>query len=71
MATGKVKFFNDAKGFGFITPSDNSKPIYVHGNDMNQPLRKGNNVSYTVEEGPRSLKAVDVSVLPDSSEDAL
>ncbi len=65
MATGTVKFFNDAKGFGFITPTDGSKNIFAHGNDMKDSLRKGNKVSYTVEEGPRGPRAVDISVVPE------
>lgn len=63
MATGIVKFFNDAKGFGFITPTDGTKDIFAHGNDLKQPIRKGNQVSYTVEDGTRGPRAVDVTLV--------
>lgn len=63
MATGTIKFFNDAKGFGFITPSDGSKNIFAHSNDMKEAVRKGTNVSYTIEKGPREFKAVDISIV--------
>lgn len=63
MNTGTVKFFNDAKGFGFITPDDGSKDVFVHANALNgTQLNEGDKVSFDVEEGKKGLNAVNVSV---------
>ena len=44
MSNGTVKFFNDAKGFGFITPEDSSKDVFVHANNLNEDIREGDKV---------------------------
>jgi len=64
MATGTVKFFNDEKGFGFITPEDGGKDIFVHitgveGNTLND----NDKVEYEVGEGQKGPCAVNVRVL--------
>ena len=61
MNNGTVKFFNNAKGFGFITPDDGSKDVFVHKNDLDVEITEGDKVSYEVEEGPKGLNAVNVS----------
>ena len=52
MATGTVKFFNTQKGFGFITPSDGSKDVFVHISAVERagmtPLNEGQKVSYDI-----------------------
>ena len=54
MATGKVKFFNDTKGFGFITPDDGGKDLFVHVSGViNGTLREDESVSYDVGEGQK------------------
>lgn len=63
MNKGIVKFFNNAKGFGFITPDDGSKDVFVHKNDLKENINEGDAVSYDVEEGKKGLNAVDVRVL--------
>jgi CspA family cold shock protein len=64
MNKGTVKFFNTAKGFGFITPDDGGKDVFVHANDLNEgPITEGDKVSYEVEEGRKGLNAVNVSVI--------
>jgi len=64
MNNGTVKFFNVGKGFGFITPDDGGKDVFVHINDLNgSSLNEGDKVSYEVEEGKKGLNAVNVSVV--------
>jgi CspA family cold shock protein len=64
MATGTVKWFNDAKGFGFITPSDGSKDVFVHHSAIQgsgfKSLAEGQQVSYNVEQGPKGPSAANV-----------
>ena len=63
MSNGTVKFFNDSKGFGFITPEDGSKDVFVHVNGLIDEIREGDKVSYDVEEGPKGLNASNVKVV--------
>jgi cold shock protein len=66
MATGTVKWFNDAKGFGFITPSDGSKDVFVHFSavqgDGFKSLPEGANVEFEVEQGDKGPQALNVRV---------
>ncbi|MEN8249545.1 MAG: cold shock domain-containing protein [Bacteroidota bacterium] len=62
MSNGTVKFFNNAKGFGFITPEDGGKDVFVHANGLIDEIKEGDNVSYDVEEGPKGLNATNVKV---------
>jgi len=63
MDNGTVKFFNEAKGFGFITPDDGGKDVFVHVNGLNDDIREGDKVSYDVEEGRKGPNAVNVNVV--------
>jgi len=64
MSNGTVKFFNEGKGFGFITPDDGGKDVFVHISGLNGvTIREGDNVSYDTEEGKKGLNAVNVRVL--------
>jgi CspA family cold shock protein len=67
MATGTVKWFNDDKGYGFITPEDGSKDVFVHhsaiGGSGFKSLAEGAKVEYEVEECPKGPQARDVSVV--------
>jgi len=66
MATGTVKWFNESKGFGFITPSDGSKDVFVHFSAIKsegfRTLAEGQQVSFDVEDGPKGPQAVNVTV---------
>jgi len=63
MNNGTVKFFNDSKGFGFITPDDGGRDVFVHANGLNgTQITEGDKVSYEVEEGKKGLNAVNVSL---------
>lgn len=62
--TGTVKFYNDSKGFGFITNEETGKDIFVHVSNLNGvELREGDNVEYDEEEGRKGLVAANVQVL--------
>jgi len=63
MSNGTVEFFNDSKGFGFITPEEGGKDVFVHANSLNCDIREGDTVSYEVEEGPKGLNAVNVNIV--------
>ncbi len=63
MATGKVKWFNDAKGYGFITSEDGTD-AFVHYSDIHgdgfKTLAEGDSVEFEVTQGPKGAKAVNV-----------
>ncbi len=63
MSNGTVKFFNDSRGYGFITPEDGSKDVFVHQNELAEKITEGDNVSYDVEESEKGLNAVNVKVI--------
>jgi CspA family cold shock protein len=67
MANGIVKWFNDDKGFGFITPDDNGKDLFVHHTGIKssgfKSLSEGARVSYDAEAGDKGPKAVNVVTL--------
>jgi CspA family cold shock protein len=62
--TGTVKWFNDAKGFGFITPSDGSKDVFVHHSAVQgsgfKSLTEGQQVKFELEQGPKGPSAANV-----------
>ena len=60
MSNGTVKFFNRSKGFGFITPDEGGKDVFVHKNGLTDEIDEGDKVSYDVEEGPKGLNAINV-----------
>ncbi len=67
MATGTVKWFNDAKGFGFITPDESGKDLFVHHSairgDGFRSLAEGAKVSYDTEDGAKGPAAANVETL--------
>ena len=60
---GTVKFFNETKGFGFITPSDSSADIFVHSSGLVDEIRENDKVQYDEEKGRKGMNAVNVTVL--------
>ncbi len=62
MATGTVKFFNESKGFGFITPSNGGKEVFVHFTGLIDQVRENDQVNYDVEEGKKGPSAVNVKI---------
>jgi CspA family cold shock protein len=64
MATGTVKWFNDAKGFGFITPDDGSEDLFAHFSAINmqgfKTLKEGQKVSFDVVQGPKGKQASNI-----------
>ena len=61
MQTGKVKFFNESKGFGFIVDDNTGEEIFAHVTGLNGlTIRENDDVSFEVQEGKRGLNAVNV-----------
>ncbi|MFB0905102.1 MAG: cold shock domain-containing protein [Nonlabens sp.] len=63
MSTGTVKFFNDAKGFGFITEDGSSQEHFAHVTGLIDEIREGDKVEFELKEGKKGLNAVNVRVL--------
>ncbi|MEI6672033.1 MAG: cold-shock protein [bacterium] len=62
MTTGIVKFFNRTKNFGFITPADGSKDVFVHGtNVIGESIADGDEVQFEIGEGRKGPEAKDVT----------
>lgn len=64
MATGIVKWFNDAKGFGFITPDEGGEDLFAHFSAINmesfKTLKEGQRVSFDVTTGPKGKQAANI-----------
>jgi CspA family cold shock protein len=60
MNKGTVKFFNEAKGFGFIT-SENGQEVFVHVTGLVHEIRENDAVSFDIQEGKKGLSAVNVT----------
>ena len=66
MATGTVKWFNESKGFGFITPDDGSADVFAHfsaiASDGFRSLAEGQQVTFDTESGPKGPQAANIKV---------
>lgn len=60
MQEGKVKFFNESKGFGFIKPDDGTEDIFVHASGLRDEIKENDQVIFDVEQGKKGLNAVNV-----------
>lgn len=67
MAIGNVKWFNDAKGFGFIAPEDGSKDLFAHFSEIQgggfKSLAEGQRVEFDVKQGPKGPQASAIRIL--------
>jgi CspA family cold shock protein len=60
MQEGTVKFFNETKGFGFITPSNGGADVFVHVSGLQDDIRENDQVSFEVQDGKKGLNAINV-----------
>ncbi|MDQ0782311.1 cold-shock protein [Chryseobacterium sp. W4I1] len=60
MQQGTVKFFNDAKGFGFITPSNGGQDVFVHNSGLVDTIRENDIVTFDLQNGNKGVNAVNV-----------
>ena len=63
MSNGTVKFFNDSKGFGFITEEGSGKEHFVHISGLIDEVREGDAVEFELKEGKKGLNAINVRVI--------
>ena len=63
MQEGTVKFFNETKGFGFITPANGGQDIFVHASGLLDEIRESDKVTYEVQDGKKGLNAINVKVI--------
>jgi CspA family cold shock protein len=62
MQEGTVKFFNETKGFGFITPQNGGPDIFVHVSGLKDQIRENDKVNFEVQNGKKGLNAVNVKL---------
>ncbi|MCM8570122.1 cold-shock protein [Gramella jeungdoensis] len=63
MQTGKVKFFNNSKGFGFINSEESNEDIFVHSSGLIDDIREDDKVQFETEQGRKGLNAINVELI--------
>lgn len=63
MQEGKVKFFNNSKGYGFINSEESNEDIFVHASGLIDEIREDDRVQFEVEQGKKGLNAVNVELI--------
>ena len=63
MSNGTVKFFNESKGYGFITEDESGKEIFVHVSGLIDEIKENDQVTYDETEGKKGLNAVNVKLI--------
>ena len=63
MKEGKVKFFNQAKGFGFIQPTDSNEDVFVHMSGLIDQIREDDQVKFETEMGKKGINAINVELI--------
>ncbi|WP_066758380.1 cold-shock protein [Crocinitomix algicola] len=63
MKNGSVKFFNESKGFGFITEDETNQEYFVHVTGLIDEIKEGDKVEFDLKEGRKGLNAIDVKVI--------
>ena len=60
MQTGKVKFFNQEKGYGFIVADESDEEVFVHSSGLVHEIRQNDRVSFDIKQGKKGLNAINV-----------
>lgn len=63
MKSGKVKFFNESKGYGFIKDNESEKEYFVHASGLIDKIREDDEVTFDLQEGKKGLNAVNVKLV--------
>ena len=63
MSRGIVKFYNESKGFGFITKEEDKGDVFVHASGLREEIREGETVEFELENGKKGVVAVNVHVI--------
>lgn len=63
MKQGTVKFFNESKGFGFITDTESNEEFFVHISGLIDEIREGDTVEFDLKEGRKGMNAIEVKVI--------
>jgi len=63
MQEGVVKFFNETKGFGFITPNEGGREVFVHSSGLLDRIRENDEVSFEIAQGKKGPNAVNVKLI--------
>ena len=62
MKKGTVKFFNESKGFGFITDNDSAEEVFVHASGLVDQIKENDQVTFSTQQGKKGINAVDVKI---------